>query len=198
VQPTLADGNALLPAFIADYNARFAKSAGKQRGFAAAVERRRRSRHAFAWKEERTLSRARTLQYDKILFILEPSDQAKAAIRKRVTVVDYLDGRLSIRYKAIELAYRTFDKFQQVDQGAIIENKRLGAALAFIRDEQLRREPGRRSTKAPRQRDVRLFKVGLSQDCHWSSEFRLLRKSNSALLQLVSNNVKLLATINPR
>jgi hypothetical protein len=37
-------------------------------------------------------------------------------------------------------------KIQQVDQGAIIENKRLGAALAFIREEQLRREPLRRST----------------------------------------------------
>ena len=52
---------------------------------------------AFAWKEERTLSRALTLQYDKVLFILEPSEQAKAAIGKRVNVVDYPDGRLSIR-----------------------------------------------------------------------------------------------------
>lgn len=82
---------------------------------------------------------------------------------KRVTVVDHPDGRLSILYKGIELAYRTFDKIQQVDQGAIVENKRLGAALTFIREEQLRREPQRRSTKAPRrrdQRDARLFKVG--------------------------------------
>jgi hypothetical protein len=118
---------------------------------------------AFAWKEERTLSQALTLQYDKILFILEPTDQAKAAIGRRVTVVDYPDGRLAIRYKGIELAYRTFDKIQQVNQEAIVENKRLGAAVAFIREEQLRRGPQRRSTKAPRrrhQRDARLFKVG--------------------------------------
>jgi hypothetical protein len=54
---------------------------------------------AFAWKEERTLSQALTLQYDKVIFILEPSDQAKAAIGKRVTVVDYPDGRLSIHYR---------------------------------------------------------------------------------------------------
>jgi hypothetical protein len=32
-----------------------------------------------------------------------------------VTVVDYPDGRLSIRYNGIELAYRTFDKIQQVE-----------------------------------------------------------------------------------
>ena len=51
---------------------------------------------AFAWKEERTLSQALTLQYDKVIFILEPSEQAKAAIGKYVTVFDYPDGRLAI------------------------------------------------------------------------------------------------------
>jgi hypothetical protein len=68
----------------------------------------------FAWKEERTLSQALTLQYDKVMFILEPSEQAKAAIGNRVTVIDYPDGRLVIRYRAVELAYRTFDKIRQV------------------------------------------------------------------------------------
>jgi hypothetical protein len=95
------------------------------------------------------------------MFIVEPSTQAKAAIGKRVTVLDYPDGRLAIRYRGVELAYRTFDKIQQVDQGAIVENKRLGAALAFIREEQLHRGPERRSGPRRRdQRDARLFKVG--------------------------------------
>jgi hypothetical protein len=83
--------------------------------------------------------------------------------RQAVTVIDHPDGRLSIRYRGVELAYRTFDTLRQVSQAAIIENKRLGAALAFIREEQLRREPLHRSTKAPRRRDqcgARLFKVG--------------------------------------
>jgi hypothetical protein len=116
---------------------------------------------AFAWKEERTLSQALTLQYDKVIFILEPTDQAKAAIGKRVAVFDYPDGRLSIRYKGVELAYRTFDKIRQVDQGAIADNKRLGPVLAMIRDDQLRRGPERRSGPRRRdQRDSRLFKIG--------------------------------------
>jgi transposase len=160
---TLEDGNALLPAFMADYNARFAKAPANSKDLHRRLGPSDDLEDAFAWREERTLSRALTLQYDKILFILEPVEQAKAAIGKRVTVVDYPDGRLSILYKGIELAYRTFDQIQQVDQGAIVENKRLGAALTFIREEQLRREPQRRSTKAPRRRDqrgARLFKVG--------------------------------------
>jgi hypothetical protein len=110
-----AQGNTLLPAFMADYNTRFAKPPANKD-----------LEDAFAWKEERTLSQALTLQYDKVIFILEPSDQAKAAIGKRVAVFDYPDGRLSIPYKGVELAYRMFDKIRQVDQGAIADNKRLG------------------------------------------------------------------------
>jgi hypothetical protein len=45
---------------------------------------------------------------------------AKATIGKRITVVDYPDGRLSIRYKGIDLVYRTFDKLRQVPQAAIV------------------------------------------------------------------------------
>jgi hypothetical protein len=51
----------------------------------------------------------------------------------------------------------------EVDQGAIADKKRLGPILAMIRDEQLRRGPEHRSTKAPRRRDqreARLFRVG--------------------------------------
>jgi len=158
---TLAEGNALLPAFMADYNARFAKAAANNKDLHRPLRAGDDLDDAFAWKEERTLSQALTLQYDKVIFILEPTEQAKAAIGKRVTVVDYPDGRLAIRYSRVELAYRTFDKIRQVSQAAIVENKHLGAALAFIRDEQLRRAPARRS--GPRRRDqhnARLFKVG--------------------------------------
>jgi hypothetical protein len=158
---TLAEGNAFLPAFIADYNARFAKAPANHKDLHRSLRAGDDLDDAFAWKEKRTLSQALTLQYDKVMFILEPSEQAKAAIGKRVTVVDYPDGRLAIRYRGVELAYRTFDKVRQVSQAAIVENKQLGAALAFIREEQRRREPERRSGPRRRdQRDARLFKVG--------------------------------------
>jgi hypothetical protein len=71
------------------------------------------------------------------------------------------DGRVAIRYRGSDLRYRTFDKIRQVSQAAIVENKQLGAALAFISEQQLRREPERRSGPGRRdQRDARLFKVG--------------------------------------
>src|SRR6516162_8664357 len=77
---TLVEGNALLPTFIVDYNARFAKAPANSKDLHRRLGPGDDLEDAFAWKEERTLSRALTLQYDKILFILEPVERAKAAI----------------------------------------------------------------------------------------------------------------------
>jgi hypothetical protein len=40
-----------------------------------------------------------------------------------------IDGRLSIRYNGVELAYRTFDKSRQVDQGGNTRVGRTGAPV---------------------------------------------------------------------
>ena len=105
-----------------------------------------------AWKEERTLSLALTLQYDKVMLILEPSEQAQAAIGKRVTVVDYPDGRLAIRYRGGRTGVS--ENLRQNSLGLAGRDCRKQTAqrrVAFVRDQQLRREPERRS--GPRRRD---------------------------------------------
>ena len=51
------------------------------------------------------------------------------------------------RYRGLDLPYTTFDKLRQVPQAAIVENKHLGAALAFIRQQQCQ-TPQQRSQKA--------------------------------------------------
>jgi cytochrome c-type biogenesis protein CcmE len=90
----------------------------------------------------------------------EPNEITRELCRQRVTVVDYPDGRLAIRYRGL-LPDTTFDKLRQVSQGAIVENKHLGAALAFIREQQ-RQTPQQRSQKAPRRQGQvnHMFKVG--------------------------------------
>jgi hypothetical protein len=78
------------------------------------------------------VNQALTLPYDKVLFILDPSETAQAAIGRRVTVVDYPDGRIAIRYLGEELAYRTFDKIRKVNQAAVVDHKRLGSLLEMM------------------------------------------------------------------
>lgn len=50
-------------------------------------------------KAERTVSNSLSLLYDKVMFILEPSDMTAELSRKRVTVYDYPDGRLEIELR---------------------------------------------------------------------------------------------------
>jgi hypothetical protein len=80
------------------------------------------------------------------------ADGHRPLARKRVTVLDYPDGRLSIQYEGRELPYRTFDKLQKVDQAAIVENKRLGEVLAYVAERQKAFEHETRSKRASHRR----------------------------------------------
>lgn len=158
---TIEVGNAFLPAFMADYNRRFAKEPRSDKDLHRPLAEHDQLDEAFAWKEERTVSNNLTLQYDQVLFILEPNEVTRPLARKRVTVFDYPDGRLAIKHNGRELPYRTFDRRQQVNQAAVVENKRLGPVLAYIAERQKELDMGR-SKKAPRRRGQgpSLFKVG--------------------------------------
>jgi hypothetical protein len=154
-------GNAFLPTFMDEHNRRFAKAPRDERNLHRPLGPTDDLDEVLAWKEERTVSNSLTLQYDKVIFILEPTAITRGLARKRVTVVDYPDGRLAIQHNGVDLPYRTFDKLQQVNQAAIVENKRLGPVLAYIAERQKERDMSR-SKKAPRRPGQRnhMFKVG--------------------------------------
>jgi hypothetical protein len=53
-----------------------------------------------------------------------------------VEIYDFPDGRLEVRWKGRSLPYSAFDKLQRVSHAAIVENKRLGEILAWIKEQQ--------------------------------------------------------------
>ena len=57
-----------------------------------------------------------------------------------VEIYDFPDGRLEVRWKGRPLPYSAFDKLQRVSHAAIVENKRLGEILAWIKEQQDSRE----------------------------------------------------------
>ena len=62
----------------------------------------------------------------------------------------FADGRLEVRWKGLSLPYQAFDKDQRVSHAAIVENKRLGEVLAFIKSQQDLRSPPRLKTNSER------------------------------------------------
>src|SRR3954468_16545637 len=105
---TLEAGNAFLPAFMADFNRRFAKAPYSDKDLHRPLAEDDELDDVFAWREERTVSRSLTLQYDQVLFILEPNAITLSLARQKVQVYDYPDGRFAIKHKGLELPYRPF------------------------------------------------------------------------------------------
>ncbi len=76
-------------------------------------------------RELRKVSKSLTVQYDKMLYLIEDSELSRRAIGKYIDVYHYPDGRKELRLNGVALPYSTFDRLSEIDQGEIVDNKRL-------------------------------------------------------------------------
>jgi hypothetical protein len=73
--------------------------------------------------------------------------------RRRVgTDAALADGQFAVQFEEVSLQFRRIDKIQTVEPAEIVENKRLGAALAMVKQHQDGYEPHRRRYHPARQR----------------------------------------------
>jgi hypothetical protein len=82
--------------------------------------------------------------YERKLYVLVDTPANRRLIGKYVEVFQYPDGRIEIRVAGRALPYSLYINSGRIDQGAIVENKRLGHALQVLQAAQARREPLRR------------------------------------------------------
>ncbi|MDD9908717.1 MAG: ISNCY family transposase [Ahrensia sp.] len=148
---TIEDANSFAPAFMESFNTRFAKPARNPKNVHRPLAPHDDLDGAACVKSQRTVSNSLTVIYNRVLFILERNQVSERLCRKKVTVCDYLDGRLEIRHGNDVLPYTTFDKQQRVKRAQIVENKRLDDVLNMIALQQ-QKTPQKRSTSAPRRR----------------------------------------------
>jgi hypothetical protein len=141
---TVAAANAWLPGFIAGYNGRFGRQPANAKDLHRPLTAADNLDEILTWREVRTLTNNLTLHYDRMMLLLNPTPFARGLARKKVDVVNYPDGRFTVQFEGTSLPFRVFDKIQTVTQAAIVENKRLGAALAMVKEHQ--------ATYAPHQR----------------------------------------------
>lgn len=149
---TLPVANAFADTFVQDYNTRFAKPAHLPQDVHRPLLRHESLEDIFTWQEQRSVSQALTLQYDKVLYLLEPTVENQKLIGKRVTVIDYPNNRIRIEYEGRNLKYREFDKLTQIHQAEIVTHKRLGSMLTFIQQQQQQTPHEKRSLRCPTRR----------------------------------------------
>lgn len=68
---------------------------------------------------------------------------SRRAIGKYIDVYHYPNGQKKLRLNGVVLPCSTYDRLSEIDQGAIVDNKRLGRTLKFIRLVQSNRDDTR-------------------------------------------------------
>lgn len=130
-------GNAFLPAFMKEYNARFsivfARSDDLHRPMNLAPDR---LAEILCKREQRYVGSQLTFSFERKRIMLEENDVTRGLVGRYVETYAYADGRLDVRWKGHCLPYTMFDKDQLVTHAAITENKHLGEVLAYIKERQ--------------------------------------------------------------
>jgi hypothetical protein len=125
----MAEANAYAPSFIEDFNRRFAKPPRNDWNAHRPVREDEDLDLIFTFREKRKVSNSLTLQYDKIIYLIADTKEHRNLIGKYIDVYEYPDGRIELRATpTTALPYATYDRLPEVNQGAIVENKRLSRA----------------------------------------------------------------------
>ncbi len=110
------------------------------------------------------------------MIILEENEITRGLPGKYVDSYEFADGRLEFRWKGVSLPYSVFDKDQRVTHAAVTENKRLGAVLAHIQEEQDKAPPKKRRAGTQR---TRYEPTGRRND-GWNSKLARRAKERAA------------------
>jgi hypothetical protein len=133
----MAAGNVFLSAFMERFNERFAVPAQKPENLHRSLNvKASRLADILCHREQRYVSAQLTLSYDRKQIILERSELADKLAGQYVELYDFSDRPLEVRWKGHSLPYRVFSKDQRVSHTAVVENKRLGHALALVKAQQ--------------------------------------------------------------
>ena len=156
---TIEDANAYLPEFMEDYNKRFSKSPINLIDMHRPLQPHETLEDTLCFKQERTISYNLTIQYDRVLYLLEDSLENRALRRKKIMLHEHSDGSISLNYQGKKLRFsKLYDKVAPIEQGKVVPNERLDFVMESIKELQIGRE-FKRSTACPRKRHLGIIPV---------------------------------------
>jgi len=148
-----------LPAFMADYNARFAKPPRVAYDAHRPLRPEDDLEQIFTWQETRQISRQLTVHYKRDLYVLEDSLENRRLRRKTVLLSEDAQGRVTLRANGRRLAARRFAKdHAELEPGSIVEHKHLDGAFAWIAAQQQQRDAQRLASPQLTRREKRLLR----------------------------------------
>lgn len=148
---SIEEANAWVGTFISDFNRRFARVPRYPKNLHQPVtEQAEELDDMFAWQETRKLTKSLTFRYDKMIYLVDPTEENSRIVGENIIVYDYPDGTLAFKYGHRSLNCQAFDKLDCIDQGKIVDNKRLGTVLKLAQDkmDELERQEKRSRSKS--------------------------------------------------
>jgi hypothetical protein len=99
----------------------------------------------------------------RVTYLVQPAPETLPLGGRRVRVHEWEDGHVEIHCDGRQLPYSIFNQNPLVDQGAVVENKRLGAVLSVIQSAQFERDQVRLASKKLTIRAKDRIKVALAK-----------------------------------
>lgn len=144
---TKEDANLFAPKFIDDYNGRFGREPRNPHDAHRPLLSENDLSRIFTWQEERRLTSNLVVHFKRVSYLVVPGPETITLGGKRVLILEYGDGTVEICHGNQALPYSVYDKNPLISQGAIVENKRLSAALSVIQTLQAERDGRRLASK---------------------------------------------------
>lgn len=124
---SMAEGNAYLPEFLQDFNARFGEAPRSDVDLHRRLTAKEDLAHILTWQETRTLSKNLTLQFEKVVYQVQTDRPTYALRHAQVTVCVNAQKEVTLLYNGKTLPYSIYK--QQAKQAEIVSAKQLDQVL---------------------------------------------------------------------
>lgn len=146
--------NEYFPEFIEEYNNKFAKPPQSPINTHRQLQENESLTEVLCFKQERTVTNNLTIQYNRVMYLLEDTEENRSLRRKQIMLHEYPDGKICLYHKSKKLSFREhFDRVQPVEQGKIVSNKRLDETMDLIK-QLYPAEQKKRSSSCPGKRHL--------------------------------------------
>ena len=120
-------GNAYLPEFMADFNARFAVQPRSSLDAHRPLQAHHNLDQILAWQEIRLITKNLTVQFKNVVYQIQTDRPAYALHNIRVTICQDVHGKVAILYKDTLLDFTVFQK--QAHQSEVVTAKQVDRVL---------------------------------------------------------------------
>lgn len=134
-------GQAYLPIFMENHNRRFARHARNSFDAHRPLREDENLTEIFTVQQLRKVGESLTVNHKRVLYILEDTVENRKLRGHQVAVHEHEDGTLTLGHAGRTLRFRAREKDEaRITQGAVVEHKRLSAALDWIAEQQRLRD----------------------------------------------------------